>query len=345
MFRHPYTQYKDAVNRKVHPFDSIAVSGHKFFGMDEPAGIFLTTMEVKQNQNPYNVTYLDGSMPMINCSRSALSPLKLLWIIRKYGDKGFTEQAQGMLERAAWLKAKLDEMGWQAWLEPMSNTVYFKRPPKAIVEKYDLAPDFDARLGGELSHIVVMQHVKLDKLQDGDVLVLAGSIPSVMPSSMYMDIMKHLSDKKLDIVVDATNDLLVNVLQYHPFLIKPNNHELGEIFGVELNTRDEVVPYAKKMQEKGARNVLISMAGEGAVLVTEDGQVFQSKPPKGTVMNSVGAGDSMVAGFVAGYLDSKDYEQAFYMGVCTGSASAFSEELATKDGVSELLKQLGKAYI
>ena len=162
----PYTQYKDAVNRKVHPFDSIAVSGHKFFGMDEPAGIFLTTMEVKQNQNPYNVTYLDGSMPMINCSRSALSPLKLLWIIHKYGDKGFTEQAQGMLERAAWLKAKLDEMGWQAWLEPMSNTVYFKRPPKAIVEKYDLAPDFDARLGGELSHIVVMQHVKLDKLQD-----------------------------------------------------------------------------------------------------------------------------------------------------------------------------------
>jgi 1-phosphofructokinase len=188
-------------------------------------------------------------------------------------------------------------------------------------------------------------YAKLDKLQDGDVLVLAGSIPSVMPSSMYMDIMKHLSDKKLDIVVDATNDLLVNVLQYHPFLIKPNNHELGEIFGVELNTRDEVVPYAKKMQEIGARNVLISMAGEGAVLVTEDGQVFQSEPPKGTLMNSVGAGDSMVAGFIAGYLDSKDYEQAFYMGVCTGSASAFSEELATKDGVSALLKQLGKAYL
>jgi 1-phosphofructokinase len=188
-------------------------------------------------------------------------------------------------------------------------------------------------------------YAKLDKLQDGDVLVLAGSIPSVMPSSMYMDIMKHLSDKKLDIVVDATNDLLVNVLQYHPFLIKPNNHELGEIFGVELNTRDEVVPYAKKMQERGARNVLISMAVEGAVLVTEDGQVFQSEPPKGTLMNSVGAGDSMVAGFIAGYLDSKDYEQAFYMGVCTGSASAFSEELATKDGVSALLKQLGKAYL
>lgn len=188
-------------------------------------------------------------------------------------------------------------------------------------------------------------YAKLDMLQDGDVLVLAGSIPSVMPSSMYMDIMKHLSDKKLDIVVDATNDLLVNVLQYHPFLIKPNNHELGEIFGVELNTRDEVVPYAKKMQERGARNVLISMAGEGAVLVTEDGQVFQSEPPKGTLMNSVGAGDSMVAGFIAGYLDSKDYEQAFYMGVCTGSASAFSEELATKDGVSALLKQLGKAYL
>lgn len=178
---------------------------------------------------------------------------------------------------------------------------------------------------------------KLDLLQDGDVLVLAGSIPSVMPESMYMDIMKHLQNKKLDIAVDATKDLLVNVLPYHPFVIKPNNHELGEIFGVTITEKDDVVKYAKKLQKKGARNVLISMAGEGAVLVTEDGQEFRAEAPKGELKNSVGAGDSMVAGFIAGYLATKDYGEAFKMGVCTGSASAFSEELATKADVQALL--------
>ena len=186
-------------------------------------------------------------------------------------------------------------------------------------------------------------YAQLDKLADGDVLVLAGSIPSVMPESMYMDIMKYLEDKNLHIVVDATKDLLMNVLPYHPFLIKPNNHELGEIFGVTLNTKEEVIPYAKKLQEKGARNVLISMAGEGALLVTEDDQVFESMPPKGKVKNSVGAGDSMVAGFIAGYMNSHDYEEAFYMGLCTGSASAFSDNLATKPEVTALLQQLGRA--
>ena len=162
----PYTEYRDAVNCKVHPFDSIAVSGHKFFGMDEPAGIFLTTNEVKENQNPYNVAYLNGSMPMINCSRSALSPLKLWWIINHKGIEGFTEQAGGILERAVWLKAQLDELGWPAWLEPMSNTVYFKCPSDAILQKYDLAPDYDDRLGGKLAHIVVMQHATEERLQN-----------------------------------------------------------------------------------------------------------------------------------------------------------------------------------
>ena len=161
----PYTVFRKAVNRKVHPFDSIAVSGHKFFGLDEPAGIFLTTMEVKQNQNPYNVTYLDGSMPMINCSRSAIAPIKLWWLIRHVGEKGFTEQAYGILFRAKWLQEKLEEMGWPVWREPKSNTVYFKRPPEAIVTKYDLAPDHDDRLGGDLSHIVVMQHVTKEQLR------------------------------------------------------------------------------------------------------------------------------------------------------------------------------------
>ena len=161
----PYTEYRDAVDRTVHPFDSIAISGHKFFGMDEPAGLFITTMEIKDNQNPYSVAYLNGSMPMINCSRSALAPLKFWWIIHHTGLEGLTEQATGMLERAKWLKEEMDRLKWPAWLEPMSNTVYFVRPPEEIAEKYGLAPDYDERLGGELSHIVVMQHVTKEGLQ------------------------------------------------------------------------------------------------------------------------------------------------------------------------------------
>lgn len=181
---------------------------------------------------------------------------------------------------------------------------------------------------------------KLDALQDGDILVMAGSIPDVMPRSIYMDIMKHLQKKQLKIVVDATGDLLVNVLQYHPFLIKPNHHELGEIFHTEIESKDDVVAYAKKMQEMGARNVLVSMAGAGAVLVSEDGGVYRSEAPKGTVVNSVGAGDSMVAGFLAGYLETGNYENAFLRGVCTGSASAFSEELAKREQVESLLHEM-----
>ncbi len=184
-------------------------------------------------------------------------------------------------------------------------------------------------------------YTKLDALEDGDILVMAGSIPDVMPGTMYMDIMKYLQKKQLKIVVDATKDLLTNVLQYHPFLIKPNNHELGEIFHVEIKEKSDVIIYAKKLQEQGAKNVLVSMAGEGAVLVAEDGTVYQSEAPKGKVINSVGAGDSMVAGFLAGYLEYGTYEKAFQMGLYTGSASAFSKELATKNDVLKLWKQGG----
>lgn len=180
---------------------------------------------------------------------------------------------------------------------------------------------------------------KLETLQAGDVLVLAGSIPDVLPDSIYMDIMKHLKNKKLKIIVDATKALLVNVLQYHPFLVKPNNHELGEIFGVEIKDKADVIFYAKKLQEMGAENVLVSMAGEGAVLVAENGSIFQAEAPEGTVKNSVGAGDSMVAGFIAGYLEKGSLKEAFQMGLCTGSASAFSEELATKEEVLSLLEK------
>lgn len=187
---------------------------------------------------------------------------------------------------------------------------------------------------------IAFLYEKLDRIQDGDILVLAGSIPEVMPDDIYMDIMRYLQTKDVRIVVDATKDLLVNVLPYHPFLIKPNNHELGEIFGVELKTTEEIVTYAKKLQEKGARNVLISMAGDGAILLTEDGQIFQSLPPKGKVLNSVGAGDSMVAGFLTGWLKRQDYREAFHMGIATGSASAFSEYLAGREQVEDVYRQV-----
>jgi 1-phosphofructokinase len=181
---------------------------------------------------------------------------------------------------------------------------------------------------------------RLDQLTSEDVLVLAGSIPASMPDDIYSRIMERLQQKNIRIVVDATRDLLMNVLKYRPFLVKPNNHELGEIFGVELRTRDSVIPYAKKLQELGARNVLVSMAGEGAVLIAEDGIVCMKPAPKGTLVNGVGAGDSMVAGFIAGYLSTGSYEEAFKMGVSAGSASAFSENLATKEEVMDVYSRL-----
>lgn len=181
---------------------------------------------------------------------------------------------------------------------------------------------------------------KLDRLEKGDCLVLAGTIPASLPSDIYEQIMDRLKDKEIRIVVDATKDLLLNVLKYHPFLIKPNNHELGEMFGVGLKTDEEIVEYAKKLQERGARNVLISMAGDGAILLTETKEVYKMGVPKGTVVNSVGAGDSMVAGFVASYFKEHDYLKALKFGTATGSATAFSEGLATMDKVEELLKTL-----
>lgn len=182
---------------------------------------------------------------------------------------------------------------------------------------------------------------KLDAMEPGDVLVLAGSIPNSMPDSSYEQILARVQGRHIRSVVDATGDLLVNVLKYHPFLIKPNNHELEEIFHVPMDSKETIVAHAKKMQEMGAENVLISMAGDGAILVAADGSVWQSPAPKGKVVNSVGAGDSMVAGFITGYLKSQSYEEAFHMGICTGSASAFSERLATQEEVDGILGQMG----
>ena len=193
--------------------------------------------------------------------------------------------------------------------------------------------------------VISPEHVEelmkqLDRLGEGDVLFLSGSIPSSMPDDAYQKIMERLDGRGVQIVVDATKDLLLNVLEYHPFLIKPNNHELGELFGVELKTREEVIPYAKKLQEKGAVNVLVSMAGEGAVLIDANEDVHMAPAPKGTLVNGVGAGDSMVAGFMAGWLEKQDYEHAFRMGVSAGSASAFSEHLATKAEIEAVYQQV-----
>lgn len=181
---------------------------------------------------------------------------------------------------------------------------------------------------------------KLETVNAGDIVVLAGSIPASMPKNIYSDILKMCEGRDIGFVVDATRELLKNVLPYHPFLIKPNNHELGELFGVTLKTKDEVVPYAKKLQEMGAVNVLVSMAGEGAVLVDANGVVYQRNAPKGTLVNAVGAGDSMVAGFLAGWEEKRDYAHAFRMAVAAGSASAFSELLATGEEIKNLYETL-----
>lgn len=180
---------------------------------------------------------------------------------------------------------------------------------------------------------------KLDVLGQDDTLVISGSVPNTLPSDMYEQVMERLAGRGVRIVVDAERDLLIRVLPYRPFLVKPNNHELGDIFGVTLKTRDEVVPYARRMQEMGAQNVLVSMAGEGGVLVAADGQVYQSPAAKGTVVNSVGAGDSCVAGFLAGLMETGSYQTAFRMGLAAGSASAFSDHLATRPEVEDLMSR------
>ena len=193
-------------------------------------------------------------------------------------------------------------------------------------------PDIDDKSLSELFS-------KLDKLTEGDVIVLAGSIPASMPSDIYKRILERLSGKNIKAVVDATKDLLLNVLKYKPFLIKPNNYELGEMFGATLKTRDEIAEYARRLKDMGAQNVLVSMAGDGALLLDENGKIHVCGACRGTVKNSVGAGDSMVAGFIAG-LEQGDHEYALKLGTAAGGATAFSEGLAEKEEIFRLLEQL-----
>ena len=195
--------------------------------------------------------------------------------------------------------------------------------------------------GPKISEEELNQFYKvIDKLVDGDILILSGSIPSCLDERLYESIMKKVEDRDIKVIVDATKNLLLNVLKYKPFLIKPNNHELAEMFNVELNSTEDVVFYARKLKEMGAQNVLISMGKEGALLVTENDEVFASSVAKGEVVNSVGAGDSMVAGFIAGYLKSNSYEEALRLGAASGGATAFSSDLATREFIDKLVDEI-----
>lgn len=219
------------------------------------------------------------------------------------------------------------------WLEEGNSRINVKIKNVEGTEINGIGP---AIPGEELDKLLA--HVC--QLKSGDFLVIAGSIPASVPNNIYVKLMEA-AGKGVEVIVDAAGSLLRQVLPYKPFLIKPNHHELGDLFGVEIKERSEAIPYAKKLQEEGARNVLVSLAGKGAVLVAEDGCIFEMDAPKGQVKNAVGAGDSMVAGFLTGWLEEKSYEFAFRMGVCAGSASAFCENFAGRTEVEALIDKSG----
>ncbi|MBQ7563087.1 MAG: 1-phosphofructokinase family hexose kinase [Lachnospiraceae bacterium] len=183
---------------------------------------------------------------------------------------------------------------------------------------------------------------KLSGLSEEDILVIAGAVPENLPDDLIAYCIEHLPSDKIRVVVDTSGDALFNILPYHPFLIKPNHIELSELFNEEFNPSDRegIAKAAGLLQQKGARNVLVSLASEGALLVTETGQMFAREAPHGIVKNSVGSGDSMVAGFIAGYLERSDYEDAFIMGLAAGSASAFIEGLASGDEIRQMYRLL-----
>ena len=179
---------------------------------------------------------------------------------------------------------------------------------------------------------------KLEGIQSGDYLVLAGSIPANLPDDIYRRILLRVANRGVNVAVDATGDLLMNVLQYKPFLVKPNHHELGDLFGTTVDTDEDIVRYAKRLQDMGAVNVLVSRASKGAMLIDEYGNSYSIGVAPGELVNSVGCGDSMVAGFLAGYIEKNDYSYALKLGSACGNATAFSPELATKDEIIAVLK-------
>ena len=239
-------------------------------------------------------------------------------------------------ETGAWLERGLTAQGLHTdfiWLENGMTRINVKIKAGQETELNGAGPNIPESAMQALE-------AKLDALQKDDVLILAGSIPACLPQSTYERLLARLQGRGVRAVVDATQDLLLKVLPYKPFLIKPNNHELSEIVGHELTTDDEIVAAAAGLQAQGARNVLVSMAGDGALLLDENGAVHRIGCPKGKVVNSVGAGDSMVAGFVAGYLRTGDYRYALRLGTACGSATAFSVGLATKVEIDRLLETI-----
>ena len=181
---------------------------------------------------------------------------------------------------------------------------------------------------------------KIHNINSDDMVILSGNVPKCINENIYEIICKELNERNIQFVVDASQKLLMNCLKYKPFFIKPNKDELEETFNTKIKTKEEIIIYAKKLQEKGAQNVLISLGGNGAILLTEKNEVYYSNTPKGEVINTVGAGDSMVAGFVSGYLKKQDYKEALKLGIASGSATAFSAGLALKEEIDELLKQI-----
>ena len=239
-------------------------------------------------------------------------------------------------ETGAWLERGLEKQGLETdfvHLEQGMTRINVKIKAGQETELNGAGPDIPESAVRQLEE-------QLDALNENDILILAGSIPHSLPQDTYERLLARLQGKGVRAVVDATRDLLANVLQYRPFLIKPNNHELGEIVGRELKTDAEIIAAARALQEKGACNVLVSMAGDGAILVDETGKLHRIGCPRGKVVNSVGAGDSMVAGFVAGWMQTGSYDMALRLGTACGSATAFSLGLATREKIEELLKQI-----
>ena len=234
------------------------------------------------------------------------------------------------------LKRKIEEYGIETDFVEVKNGI--TRINVKISSKEETALNGN---GPEISEEELQQLLeKIERIQENDIVILAGNVPKCIKNDIYEIICNKLEKNGVTFIVDSTRELLINVLKYKPFLIKPNKDELQETFNVKINTNEQIVEYAKKLQEMGAQNVLISLGGEGAILITKEGKEYYKQAPKGQVVNTVGAGDSMVAGFIAGYLKSGDYEQALKMGIATGSASTFSMNLATKEEVEILLKNI-----
>ncbi len=223
-----------------------------------------------------------------------------------------------------------------------SDFIRLKQGNSRINVKIKSMVETEINCGGPLINKEDIEQLfaKLDKLANGDILVLAGSIPNTLPDDIYEQIIARIADRDVEVIVDATGKLLLNVLKYKPFLIKPNHFELSEMFDVELRKEEDIVLYANKLRDMGAKNVLVSRGKYGAVLVDEEGKVHVTKAPAGTVRNSVGAGDSMVAGFIAGYIASGDKLNALKLAIATGSATAFSMGLATREAVQELYNDI-----